>query len=99
MGASRRFRFRVRQRLNRQPQLIDQRLAVADLSTLLDTGQSVPQCQQPLAAERGGVQFLTRRDGNLALVHCGWRLAAEGDSVIADDVDAHGWVLLLSSGR
>jgi hypothetical protein len=32
-----------------------------------DTGQSIPQCQQPLAAERRGVQFLLGRDGNLAV--------------------------------
>ena len=37
------LRLRVRQCLNGRPQLIDQRLAVADLSPLLDTGQSVPQ--------------------------------------------------------
>jgi hypothetical protein len=52
------LRFRLRQHLDRRPQLIDQRRAITDLSPLFDTGQSVPQCQQPLAAERGGVQFL-----------------------------------------
>src|SRR5262249_15840900 len=45
--------------------------------------------------ERSGVQFLFRRDGDLALVHYDWCLAAQRDSVIADDVDAHGWVLLV----
>jgi len=45
-----RMRLRVRQQLNRRPQLIDQRITVADLLPLLDTGQSVPQRQQPLAA-------------------------------------------------
>jgi hypothetical protein len=44
--------------LDRRPQLIDQRRAITDLSALLDTGQSVPQCQQPLPADWGGVQFL-----------------------------------------
>src|SRR5204862_5024097 len=39
----------------------------------------------------GSVQFLLRRDDNLALIHCGRRLAAEGNSVIANDVDAHWW--------
>jgi len=29
--------------------------------------RSIPQCQQPLAAERSGVQFLLGRDGNLAV--------------------------------
>src|SRR5437868_4345920 len=85
----------VGQCLHRRPQLIDQRVAVADLLTLLDIGQSVPQRQQPLAAELGCVQFLVRRDDNLALVHCGWGLAAEDNSVIANDIDAHGWGLLL----
>jgi len=42
------------------PQLIDQRCTVADLLAFLDTRQSVPQCQQLLAAEHGGVQFLIR---------------------------------------
>src|SRR5207253_8371329 len=74
---------------------IDQCPAVANLPPFLDIGQSVPQGQQPLAAERGGVQFLVRSDGNLTLIHCGRRFAAERDSVIADDVDAHGWVLLI----
>ena len=49
-----------------------------------DIGQSVPQRQQPLAAELGCVQFLVRSDDNLAFIHCGRRLAAEGDSVIAN---------------
>jgi hypothetical protein len=58
---------------------------------LLDIGQGVPQGQQPLAAEPGGVQFLVRCDDNLALIHSRRRLAAERDSVIANNVDAH-WV-------
>ena len=41
------------------------------------------------------MQILLRSDGNLTLIHCGWRLAAERDPVIADDIDAHGWVLLI----
>src|SRR5262249_62248595 len=36
-----------------------------------------------------------RRDDNLAVTDFGWRLAAERDAVIADDVGAHGWVLLV----
>src|ERR1700746_391100 len=74
--------------LDRRPQLIDQCVAIVDLLPLLDPGQSVPQCQQPLAAERSRVQFLIRSNGNLALSHCGWRLAGQRDPVIADDVDA-----------
>ena len=31
----------------------------------------------------------------LALIHCGRRFAVERDSVIANDVDAHRWVLLI----
>src|SRR5208282_85778 len=73
----------------------DQRIAVADLRLLLDTGECIPQRQQALAAEPGGVQLLPRGNGNFALGHGGWRLAAHGDSIIADDVNAHGWVLLI----
>jgi hypothetical protein len=51
------FRFRLGQGLDRRPQLINRR-AIADLYPLGDAGQSVPQRQQPLAGERGGVQFL-----------------------------------------
>jgi hypothetical protein len=40
-------------------------------------------------------QLRTRSDRNLALIDCGRWLTAEGDSGIANDVDAHGWVLLL----
>src|SRR5215813_13885735 len=65
--------------------------SIADLFPLFDTGQSIPQSQQPLAVQRGGVQFLVRGDGNLALIHCRRRLAAQRDSIIADDVDAHEW--------
>jgi hypothetical protein len=79
---------RVRQGLDRRPQLIDQRIAIADLLSLLDTGQSIPQRQQPLAAELGCVQFLIRSDGNLAVIECGRRLATQRDSVVADDVNA-----------
>src|SRR5437868_5302123 len=70
-----------------------------DLLLLLDTGHRVPQRQQPLAAELGCVQFLVRRDDNLALIRCGRRLAAEGDSVTTNDVDAHGWGLLFASAQ
>jgi hypothetical protein len=52
------LRLRVRQQLDRRPQLIDQRTAVSDLSPLFDTGPRIPQRQQPLAAEPGGMQFL-----------------------------------------
>jgi hypothetical protein len=43
---------------DRRPQLIDQRVAVADVPPLLDIGQDVPQRQQSLATEPGRVQFL-----------------------------------------
>jgi hypothetical protein len=49
------LRFWVWQGLDGRPQLIDQRPAVADLLPLFDIGQSIPQCQEPLAAERSGV--------------------------------------------
>src|SRR5215472_14744110 len=72
-------------------------LAVANPSPLIDTGERVPQCQKPLAVERGGQQFLFRRNDHLAVIDCGWRFAAQRDAVIADDVGAHGWVLLVGS--
>ena len=50
-----RCHVRVRQRFNAGPQLIDQRLAIADFPPLFDTGQRIPQCQEPLAAKRRGV--------------------------------------------
>jgi hypothetical protein len=81
----------VGQRLDRRPQLIDQRIAIADFASLFDIGQSVPQRQQLLAAEPGRMQFLTRSDGDFAFTHCGRGFAAQGDSVIANDVNAHGW--------
>src|SRR6516225_9043143 len=81
--------------LDCRPQLIDQRPTVANLPPLFDTMQSIPQRQQPLAADWRRVQFLIRSDGNLTVIHCGRRFIAERDSVIADDVDAHGWVLLI----
>src|SRR5215472_1092015 len=72
--------------------------AVADPPALFSTGQSIPQRQQPLAAEWGGVQFVIRRDDNLAVAYCGRHLATQRNSVIGDDVDAHRWVLLVGPG-
>ena len=92
-----RFRLRGRQQFDRRPQLIDQRLAVANLLSLFDTGQRVPQRQQPLGAGRGSVQLLIRGDGNLAVIECRGSLTAQRDSVTADDVDAHEWVSLFDS--
>ena len=85
------LRLRDRQQFDCRPQLIDQRVAVANLLSLFDTGQRVPQRQQPLGAERGRVQFLIRGDGNLAVTECRRSVAAQSDSVAADDVDAHEW--------
>ena len=90
-----RFRLRDRQQFDRRPQLIDQRIAVANSPSLCGTGQSVPQRQQPLGAKRGSVQLLIRGDGNLAVIECRRRLAAQRDPVIADNVNAHGWVILI----
>src|SRR4029077_9329018 len=88
------LRLRDRQQFDRRPQLIDQRVAVAKLLSLLGTGQSVAPRQQPLGAERGSAQLLIRGDGNLAVIECRRRLAAQRDSVVADDVDALEWVSL-----
>jgi hypothetical protein len=44
------------------------------------------------------MQLLVRSDGNLAVTDCRRRLAAQHDSVIGDNVDAHGWVLLTDPG-
>src|SRR6516165_3437379 len=90
-----RVAFWVWKGLDRRPQLIDQRIPVADFSPLFDTGQSIRQCQQLPAIERGGVQFLIRSDDDLALIECRRRLAGQRDSVIADDIDTHGWGLLI----
>ena len=83
-----------RKKVGDRDALIDQRIAVANFVSLLDAGQSVPQCQQPLAAERGSVQLLVRCNGNLAVIDCRRRLAAQRDPVVADNVNAHEWVLL-----
>src|ERR1700749_3742695 len=61
-----------------------------DLLALFDIGQRVPQCQQPLGAEPGSVQLLVRCNGNLAVIDCRRRLAGPRDSVIPDNVNAHG---------
>jgi hypothetical protein len=45
---------------------------------------SNPNSRLPLSGAACSSSF--RRDGNLALIECGWRLAAQRDSVIADDV-------------
>src|SRR6201982_1957026 len=62
---------------------------------LLEPRERVPQRQQAFAAEPGGAQLLPGGNSNFALVHGGRRLAAQGDTVIANDVDAHGWGLLI----
>src|SRR6516164_10173710 len=89
------LRLRVRQHFDCRPQLIDQRVAVANLPSLWDARQSVPQRQQRLGAERGSVQLLVRCNGYLAVIDCRRRLAAQRDSVVADDIDAHEWGLLI----
>src|SRR5215471_7456513 len=38
---------------------------------------------------------ITARDDNLTVTDLGRRLAAQCDAVTADDVGAHGWVLLI----
>jgi hypothetical protein len=80
------MRDRTPQGLDCRPQLIDQRVAVANFLSLLDTGQSVPQRQQPLGAEWGRAQLLVRCNGKLAVIDCRRRLAAQRDPVIANDV-------------
>src|SRR3984893_13845268 len=94
-GLQLRLRLGVRQGLDCRPKLIDQRLAVANLLSLFDTGQSVPQRQQPLGAERSSVQLHIRCNGKLAVIDSPRRLAAQRDSVLPDDVDAHEWGLLI----
>jgi hypothetical protein len=39
--------LRVRQQLDRRPQLVDQPVAVTNFPPLFTTGQSIPQRQQP----------------------------------------------------
>ena len=50
----------------------------------------VPQRRCRLPVEPDRAQLLVRGDDDLALIDCRRRLAAEGDSVNANDVDAHG---------
>src|SRR4029077_12355677 len=54
-----------------------------------------PGANRPSQAKRRSVQFRFRGDRNLAVIDGGRRLAAQPDTVIADDLDAHGWVLLI----
>jgi hypothetical protein len=42
------------------------------------------------------MQLLIRSDGNLAVIDCRGRLAAQRNPVIPDDIDAHEWVLLIN---
>jgi hypothetical protein len=86
-----RRRLRVGQCFDRRPQLIDQCCAIADLAPLFDIGQRIPQPQQVLAAEPGRAQFRVGREDNLVVTDRGRRLAADGDPIIAKNVDAHGW--------
>src|SRR5947207_911315 len=46
-------------------------------------------------AERSSVQLLVRCNGNLTVIDYRRRLAAQRDSVAADDIHAHEWVLLI----
>src|SRR6516164_11104283 len=41
------------------------------------------------------MQFLIRSDDDLALIEGPRRLAGQRDSVIANDIDTHGWGLLI----
>jgi hypothetical protein len=43
------------------------------------------------------VQFLVRGDDNFAFIASCWRFATRGDSVIADDKDAHAGLLFTAA--
>src|ERR1700761_7581878 len=45
------------------------------------------------------MQLLVRCNGNLAVIKCRRRPAAQRDPVVADDIDAHEWVLLIDRRR
>src|ERR1700752_4892962 len=45
------------------------------------------------------MQLLVRCNGNLAVIKCRRRPAAQRDPVVADDIDAHEWVLLINRRR
>jgi hypothetical protein len=76
---------RVGQGFDRRPQPIDHGgVAITDFRLLFDTEERVPQPQQTLAAEPGGVQLLSRSNRNLALTKSIRRLMAQRDSVIAN---------------
>src|SRR5712671_5772812 len=48
-------------------------------------------------AKSGCMQFLVRGDDNFAAIASCWRFAAKGDSVIADDKDAHAGLLFTAA--
>jgi hypothetical protein len=85
-GARRR---RIGENLQRRPQAIDQRLAIANLAQSLDTGQAVPQGQQPLSAEPRCAQLVERGDNDLVLARLSRRFAAVEQLIFIDDVNAH----------
>jgi hypothetical protein len=62
-------------------------------------GCSLDQAGTPGAVNLGRpepeTQLLIRCNGNLAVIDCRRRLAAQRDSFLADDIDAHEWVLLI----
>jgi hypothetical protein len=68
-------------------------LAIADLAQPVDTGQAVPQGEQPLATEACGAQFVERGDDDLVLARLGRRLAGDNQIIGIDDVNAHEVVL------
>ena len=82
--------LRVRQGLNRRPQLIDQLIAAADLPAFFDTGHSIPQCQEPLTAKGAACDSSCEATAISPFTGCGRCVAAQRDSVIADNIDT--WV-------
>src|SRR5262249_60687045 len=53
-------------------------------------GRETAEGWRPQGADR-----LIRGDGNLTVIGCGRRFAAQRDSLIADDVGTHGWGILI----
>src|SRR5947208_3232529 len=91
-------RLRIRHGFQRRPQAIDQRLAIADLAQPIDTGQAVPQGEQPLAVEPSGAQLVERGDNDLVLAEMRRRLAADDQVIGIDDVNTHEGGLHIPAG-
>src|ERR1700730_5065581 len=63
------------------------------LTSFLDLPDLADNKAQPRHVARA--QLLVRCNGKLAVIECRPRYTAKRDPVVADDIDAHEWVLLI----